>query len=495
VSEIKSEPAEQFGHSSQVWQRVPKSPAFWFASKFLGASMTDALQTMKRVQWLSTEELLARSEKKLATLLHHAAGHVPFYRDFASNNLSTKNLSAMDSLRQLPVVNKKLYVKYPLEHFLANNIAAERRLLWSTSGSTGEPFSFYLDRKAMPLAFASHIFFDSWCGLRPFERYVRIVMPPTARPKLASGISVAARARWMIANRLQHIYESLTQQKICVMEVDRDQVESIYHRLEKFRPTFILGYTSTLALMAHELLDRRMRLSHPVRGVITIAETLTPQRREIIEAYFNAPIINRYGLREFGTWSAQNCSHAPTQLHINTEMVVCEILREDGSAASPGEKGRVVLTDLHNYARPFIRYDTGDLAIAGSGPCNCGRGFPLLDSLDGRSLESIFTKSGKEINPVVLGRYLREGGPSSLYSNHLESIKHYQLVQETPESVRLVVVAKQDFDELSRERLKIDLSRLLGEDMSIAVEVVDEIKCESSGKRPIIKVLQSAKPK
>lgn len=493
MSEVNSKQARQFEQSSQELYRRPKSAALWFAGKFLGASMTEALQTMKRVQWLSPDELLGRSHKKLAALLHHAAGHVLFYRDFYSATaLSAENLSAMDRLSQFPVVSKKLYTQYAPEHFLATNVPSERRLLWSTSGSTGEPFSFYLDRKAMPLAFASHMFFDSWYGLRPFERYVRIVMPPTARPKLASGTSIATQARWLVANRLQHVYESLTQLKICVMEVDRGQVDKIYHQLEKFRPSFILGYTSTLAFISHELLDRKMPLGHPLKGIITIAETLSPQRREIIEAYFNAPIINRYGLREFGTWSAQNCSHAPTQLHINSEMVVCEILRADGSSASYGELGRVVLTDLHNYARPFIRYDTGDLAVAGSGPCSCGRGFPLLLRLDGRSLETIVTKSGKEINPVVLGRYLREGGPSSLYSNHLESIKHYQLVQETSASVLMLVVANKEFDRVKSERLRIDLGRLFGDDMSVAVKVVDEIKCESSGKRPIIKVRPNA---
>jgi phenylacetate-CoA ligase len=419
------------------------------------------------------------------------AGNVPFYRDlFSAKAPNTDGVSAMETLKQFPVVSKKLYREFPPEHFLAANIPSERRLSWTTSGSTGEPFSFYLDRKAMPQAFASHLFFDSWCGLRPFGRYARIVMPATAQPKLPEGISAATRARWIVTNRLKHAYESLTQQKICVMEVDRDKVETIYRRLERFRPSFILGYTSTLAFMAQELLDRQQWLTKPLQGVITIAETLSPQRREIIEKYFKAPITNRYGLREFATWSAQSCSHSATELHINTEMVVCEILSADGSPARYGETGRVVLTDLHNYARPFIRYDTGDLAVAGLGPCGCGRGFPLLHRLDGRSIESIVTKSGTEINPVVLGRYLREGGPSSLYSNHLEFIKHYQLVQETPASVVMLVVANKSFDSERSDRLRVDLGRLLGDDMSVEIKVVDEIKCESSGKRPIIKVVR-----
>ena len=125
-----------------------------------------------------------------------------------------------------------------------------------------------------------------------------------------------------------------------------------------------MGYTSTLAAIADELLQGDLKLSQPVAGVITIAETLTPNRKRLIQKYFDAPIINRYGLREFGSWSAQSCRESPERFHINSELVVCEVLRADGTPCAAGETGRVVLTDLHNFARPFIRYDTGDLAVA-----------------------------------------------------------------------------------------------------------------------------------
>lgn len=491
MNERSYQTAEQRREPGLGWVQIRDSASLWFASKFLGLSMTQALQTMKRVQWLSTDELLARSETKLAKVLQHTATRVPFYRDLFSNKtLDLGNSSTFEILKQFPVITKGRYKENPLEYFLADNIPSERRLLWTTSGSTGEPFSFYLDRRAMPQAFANHLFFDSWWGLRPFERYVRIVNPPAAPPRLPAEISAGSRVRWKIANSLKKAYESLTQEKIWVMEVDRDQAEQIYRRIERFRPSFILGYTSTLAFIAHELIERQMWLAHPVQGVITIAETLSPQRREIIEKYFKAPIINRYGLREFATWSAQSCSSSPNELHINTEMVVCEIVRADGSPAPVGETGRVVLTDLHNYARPFIRYDTGDLGVAGSGSCACGRGFPLLHRLDGRSLECIVTKAGKEISPLVLGRYLRDGGPSFLYNNHQEFIKQFQLIQETPTSALMLIVVSNGFDDDMKERLRSDLGRLLGDEMSVAVKVVDEIQCESSGKRPIIKVIQ-----
>ena len=111
-------------------------------------------------------------------------------------------------------------------------------------------------------------------------------------------------------------------------------------------PTLVVGAESDDALTARE--REEFGADHTLVG------------RWLIERYFGAPVINRYGLREFGSWSAQSCELTPERLHINTELVACEILRPDGSAAAPGEVGRVVLTDLWNYVRPFIRYDTGD---------------------------------------------------------------------------------------------------------------------------------------
>jgi phenylacetate-CoA ligase len=242
-----------------------------------------------------------------------------------------------------------------------------------------------------------------------------------------------------------------------------------------------MGYTSTLAAIADELLRRGLRLSRPVQGVIAIAETLTANRRRMIEQYFCAPIINRYGLREFGSWSAQSCLESADKFHINTELVVCEIVRPDGTLCSPGETGRLVLTDLHNFARPFIRYDTGDRAAVSSETCSCGRGFPLLGPIEGRSLECLPTPSGGEISPVSLGHFL------FAYNDHAEAVRHYQLVQESSNRISLFIVPGEEWNEQRRVRLKSDLKRLMGEEMEVDVQTVNEIPPEKSGKRPIIK--------
>jgi len=442
----------------------------------LGLRFVDALNEMQRVQWSSTEQLQARSETRLRSLLKHAAENVPFYQKLHLNG---------DEFHAFPILAKADYRQHGLESFCAVNVDPALRIDRKTSGSTGQPFQFSLDRRALPIIFASHLFYDSWHGLEPFDPYVRIVSPVPSPTQMSSTAPAKLKLKATITSRMQQLYEKFTQQKIFIWEIDSQGAAGIWRRLEKFRPKFVMGYTSSLATLADALLQSNLRLSRPVRGVITIAETLTPNRKRLIEEYFQAPIINRYGLREFGSWSAQSCRESPDQFHINTELVVCEILRPDGTPCAPGERGRVVLTDLHNFARPFIRYDTGDLAVAGAAKCACGRGFPLLGAIEGRSLECLRTPSGAEISPTVLGHFL------FVYNDHLDAVRHYQLVQESPDRVRFLVVPGPGWDEDRRGRLQADLNVLLGNEMEVEIQTVSEIPAEKSGKRPIIKLLNN----
>lgn len=492
--------AEQIGESSDrdsvlsASTQADLSPVSTLALKaaglFVGKHFIEAYGEMRRAQWFSAEKLESRANKRLSILLNHAAQNVPFYRDYYHlHGIGADELKKVADLSHLPIVNKAFYRAQPPTTFEAGNLPAYRQLEKTTSGSTGEPFRFSVDRQALPTIFASHLFYDSWFDLRPFDRYVRIMAPPAEAAPLPRQTPAIFRLRQTVTSRLQRFYEERTQRKLWLWEVSATEAEKVWREMESFKPRFVMGYTSTLAALCDEWLRRGLHLTEQVRGVMTIAETLTPTRRKLIENYFHAPIINRYGMREFGSWSAQSCPAKPDHFHINTELVICEVVREDGSACSPGETGRVVLTDLHNFVRPFIRYETGDLAVAASGRCQCGRGFPLLGAIEGRSLECLRTPAGREINPVTLGHYL------FVYHRYQDAVRQYQLVQEAADQVRMLIVPDHSWNVQRGAQMQTDLQQLIGDDVRVSVETVAQIAPEKSGKRPIIKVAAaSAKP-
>lgn len=456
-----------------------RDAAFRLTSAVVGRRFKSAFDEMRRAQWFSAAELQARAERRLALLLQHAAENVPFYRDaYRKLGLNPNQLRSLGDLRQLPVVNKNILRECRSKNFLAANVPVNRRLQTTTSGSTGEPFKFYIDRKMMPLVFASHLFYDSCFDLHPFDRHLRIVAPSVMERPMQGDTPAVARLRYAATARLQSLYESWTQHSVSLFEANAVEVR---RQIAAFRPAYIVGYTSALAVIASELLKRNLPLARNLKGVITIAEILTPERRRLIESYFDAPVINRYGQREFKFWCAQNCMDAPERFHINTELVVSEVLGEDDEPAAEGEVGRLVLTNLHNYVMPFIRYDTGDLAVAGRADCSCGRGFPLIERIEGRAAECIKDSFGKPVSPMSLSRYLFAS------NDFADAVRHYQLVEESQNRVRLLVVPADGFNEQARERLCDSLAQLLGESVTIEVETVKEIPLEKSGKRPLIK--------
>jgi phenylacetate-CoA ligase len=460
--------------------------AFGVAGAFVGLRFPVLLREMKHVQWLPQVDLEARAAPRLARLLEHAAENVPFYREtYRRLDLAPDALRTAADLKALPIVRKATFLERRPEHFLASNIPPYARVRLVTSGSTGEPFAFFIDRNKLPLIFASHLFYDSWYGLRAFDPGVRIGSPGSHAADLPSDMPVGFRLRQAVSQRLQRLYERLTQTKIPVWSFNDGQAEGIHRRLEALHPVYIYSGASTLASLADILLRLDLPLTRPPRGVIAIAETLTPHRRRLIEAYFKAPIINRYGLREQGYWCAQSCPESPEQFHVNTELVVMEVVRQDGSPAPPGETGRLVVTDLFNYTMPFIRYDTGDLGVAVSGPCACGRGFPRIGPIDGRSHECIHTPSGKIVTPSRWSHFLFVHK-----TEYVEAVRQYQLLWYPPDRARLLIVPSERFDDDTRTRLRNDAAWLLGADVAVSVETVAEIPPERSGKRPIIKVIR-----
>ena len=422
---------------------------------------------------------------RLAHLLKHAAENVPFYREtYRGLRLTPDALRTLKDLQRLPVVGKSTILKGPPDQFLAATMPSSARLTRSTSGSTGEPFAFALDRAKLPLIFASHLFYNSWYGVRPFDRGIRIGSPRSSA--LPPDMPVGIRIRQEMSRQLQFLYQALTFTKIELWSFDEQQAEAIYQRIEAARPAYIYASASTLAGVADMLLRQDRQLHRPPKCVISIAETMTQHRRHLIETYFRAPIANRYGLLEQGYWCAQSCPESPQQFHVNTELGVLEVVRQDGSPADIGEIGRLVVTDLHNYTMPFIRYDTGDLGVAVQGPCTCGRGFPQIGPIDGRSLECIQTPSGKIVTPSRFGHFLFVHK-----TEYVNCVRQYQLEWSPPDRARLLIVPTETFNDDTRKRLRDDAIWILGDDVTVSVVTVTEILPEKSGKRPIIKVISS----
>jgi len=106
-----------------------------------------------------------------------------------------------------------------------------------------------------------------------------------------------------------------------------------------------------------------------------MSERLDPEVRILVENTWEVPVSSIYSAPETGILALQCPEQA--HFHIQSEYARVEVLNDDDSPCQPGEVGRVVVTPLHNYQTPLVRFATGDRAEAG-GPCSCGRTLPVL---------------------------------------------------------------------------------------------------------------------
>jgi len=204
-------------------------------------------------------------------------------------------------------------------------------------------------------------------------------------------------------------------------------VEQLTAHLVEYKPAHLIIYPDSMAAIAQHLESEGIKLAglHTLR---TVGETVSASLRESAQRAFGAPVIDSYSSQELGNIALQ----CPTSglYHVMAEGLIVEVLDDAGAPCKAGEAGRVVATDLHNFATPLVRYDIGDFAEV-AGPCPCGRGLPALKRIVGRERNLIVMPDGTRHWPLVGFHRFRDVAP----------VAQYQLIQHAREDieVRLVV--------------------------------------------------------
>jgi len=206
------------------------------------------------------------------------------------------------------------------------------------------------------------------------------------------------------------------------------------------------------------------------------AGTVTEHARKVLEETFGAQVHNKYGSRDCGDMACE-CDHG--NLHIYTPNVVLEIVDEDGHPVEPGATGRILVTILGNRSFPLIRYEIGDIGSLSSDRCSCGRSFPLMKQIEGRTMEMLQTTDGRYISPV--------------YFRHLIGVVHnpgfirrFQIVQQTTTRIELRIElengAPEDRVSHTLDNILRDLRAVFGNETEIRVFRMNEIPLSGSGK-------------
>jgi len=400
----------------------------------------------------SADELRDRQLRRLRRLVAHARREVPIYRRTLAD-ADPGRIRSLDDLLALPSVAKRDFRAAPFADRLAPGHA--RRLLeMRTSGTTGEPFEIRRTlAEELAVALYAH---RTWrrLGRRRRDRWVRLVGHHSEDPSWQARFVARLRRRF--------------HRQIWVRQDDA----ALLRALRDAAPDVLTGYPGLLARLAPRVAADASGRIRP-RLVVPGGEVLTPPMRELIAHGFGGAVRQIYGAYETGLM-AWECAETGL-LHVDDDLVVVEIVA-DGRAAAAGETGEVFCTALHSFAMPILRYRIGDLAERGPSPCPCGYPGSTLGGVRGRRLDYYPLPDGRQLHHYELTAPII--GTPDLRS----WVARFQVVQLRRDRFVLRLAAADPSRAEPRERIRAELSRILGPGVELRVELVDELDFEPSGK-------------
>ncbi len=241
--------------------------------------------------------------------------------------------------------------------------------------------------------------------------------------------------------------------------------------LSRIKPGYLLTYPTNLAALLDHF-EARAKTLPGLRAVRSLGETLTPALRVRCRELLRAPVLDVYSAQEVGIIAIE-CPDSGLY-HVQSESLIVEVLDDGGRRCEPGQVGRVVVTDLHNFAMPLIRYVIGDRAEVGPA-CSCGRSLPTLSRVLGRERNLVVLPSGERYWPLVGLHEYRKIAP----------IVQYQAVQHSTELVelRLVTEADRPLSAAQEQELTRVMQRSLGHPFPLRFTYVErEISRGPGGK-------------
>jgi len=376
------------------------------------------LASLNASQWLDREELDRRAVLALRRLLRHAGKYVPYYKElFREHGFDPRGVTSRRDLEALPVLTRDI-VRERYDDLIDPAYRATN-FKKGTSGSTGTPLKFEYSISSEYWRQAVKLRGYGWAGFRPgLKAFYYWAKVSAAEPTWKTRAD-----RWL---RRETYVDSMLQ--------DTASRRYALDLFRKTRPRVVVCYTQSCAQFARWILDEGLRDWDDV-PVICGAEAVLPGDRAVLAKAFGPEIFETYGSRETMLIAAECSAHEG--MHVQEENILVEIM-QNGVDAAPGETGDVVVTDLHNYGMPLIRYVNGDLAVAaGPGRCSCGRGLSKIARVDGRRADALIDRDGNSLPGIVFHVLLSDA--------RRELIRQFQAVQSEDGAVVLKVVRGREF--------------------------------------------------
>jgi phenylacetate-CoA ligase len=418
-----------------------------------GYDVTGALKEVQGVSALNRADLLQWQQQRRQALVEFHFQHNPLYRAKIGTSLP-------DAWHCLPVMGKPDF-QSDLKAIVTNGMALSKLYHANTSGSSGHPFWFVKNRYAHACTWASII-----------QRYAAHGLSPSSKQARFYGIPLERwpQAKEKMKDRL------MNRVRFCVFDLSDNVLGEYAESFTRIKFDYVYGYTNSLVLFARYLLSRNLCLKvlcPSLKACITTSEVCTPEDRDLLSRAFGARIINEYGASEVGLIAFEN---PVGEWALCEENLYIEVADDAGRPVPDGCPGYLLVTDLRNYALPFIRYMVGDIGVIQPDARPGENHQRKLLRLEGRVNDTIILPSGKR-SPGLTFYYISR---SMLESSGV--LREFVIRQSAIDEFIFDIVSDRPLTAEEERNLQQKMNLYLEPGLKLRINRVPELVRPSSGK-------------
>ena len=452
---------------------APVRRALYFGlQRAVGSRIASTWREMQEWEGLSQSDHDQRVEERLGRTLDLALEQSEHYRSLGLKRLPGE--TARQFILRFPTLERetlrsdftKVVIDRLREEIRGPHSVSARRYDWlvvKTGGTTGNPTSVVHDAHSRDWGRATRLLAAKMCGHPLGTRYFRLwgSEPDLLHEQASLQLRVQFNLLGVIAMNAFRAKESELK---------------AHHALLMAHPHIdsMMAYVDAAAGLAAFIEERGLPTPR-LRTIMACAGTVTQEWRDVLHRVFGAEVFDKYGSRDCCDMACECSEHRG--LHVYSPHCYLEIVDDQNRPCPPGVTGRILVTLLNNHSFPMIRYSVGDLGQwAEPGPCGCGRVWPRIQSLQGRTDDMLTTEDGTQLSSVFVRHFVG-------VSLNRQIIREWQLEQTQARrfTFRYIPTTSEGLKE-NLEKLTSSFLLAFGSNATIDLQQVEEIPASRTGK-------------
>jgi len=436
-----------------IWPVVPTPKAAQLLSQLYYFSVSEKF---------SPSQLMDLQFPQMLELVNFARNTVPYYRNRYTHLPAINHANQLRDLwSDIPLLTRQDLQQAKDNIFTQSPITShEPSEIMTSTGSTGMPVTVKGNVATQffwnALTVRDHLWHKN--DFSKSYAVIRFTENPAAQPPHGAVFENWGPATYRVVptGKSHHL-------TICTAEEEVKWLREINPHYLNCNPSTLREITQYFA--AHGGIPSNLSMIH------TNSEIVEPDLRKLVKDVLNIPLIDTYSTKELGYIALQCPEHE--HYHIQSENVFVEIVNDQGKLCDIGEPGQVVVTSLHNFASPLIRYFVGDYATLGE-PCACGRGLPVIKRVLGRQRNVLKMPDGRRIWPSFASNGIRL---MDMFAG-----AQFQVIQKTLTEIHINLAHISPFTAEQEDKLRAQLQFVFDYPFNFIFNYLEKIERGPGGK-------------